>query len=147
MEKVGFDEALSRILEEDPRYTPQAYGFIREALDFTIKHFDKPMEGPGRHVSGTELLEGIRKYALKEYGPLAQTVFRHWGIRKTADFGHIVFNLVEKGVLGKTAEDRLEDFANGYPFDKAFRDPFRPRRTRTESPTPAGDAATESVAE
>lgn len=142
MKKVGFNEALNLILAEDPRYQPYAYHFIREALDFSIKHFAKPLDGPGRHVSGTELLEGIRRFALQEYGPMAMTVLRHWGINETADFGHLVFNLVEKGVLGKTEEDTLEDFLDGYDFDDVFRKPFRPQAS-----TPAEQPALQDPAE
>ncbi|MBN1268340.1 MAG: hypothetical protein JXB04_02035 [Kiritimatiellae bacterium] len=127
MRKPSFEDAVQQILSEDPRYTEQAYLFVREALDFTIKLLAKPAEGPGRHVSGAELLEGIRQHALKEFGPLARTVLGRWGIQRTEDFGEIVFHLVEKGVLGKTDEDRREDFAGGYDFDTAFRRPFLPR--------------------
>ena len=126
MKKVGYNEALGQILKEDSRYDVHCYHFIKESLDFTIKDFAKPPEGPGRHVSGAELLEGIRKFALQEFGPLARTVLSHWGIHETQDFGHVVFNLVEKGLLGKTEDDNLEDFADGYDFDEAFRTPFLP---------------------
>ena len=128
MKKVDFNEALKKLREEDPRYQVEAYHFLREGLDFTIKHFAKPVEGPGRHVSGRELLEGIRRFALQEFGPLAKSVLNHWGIAKTDDIGHLVFNLVSKGVLGKTDEDKLEDFAAGYDFDDAFLAPFRPKK-------------------
>ena len=134
MKKISFSEALSQIIDEDPRYKIEAYHFLREALEHTIMHFKKPVEGPGRHVSGTELLEGIRRFALKEFGPLTMTVLNHWGICETVDFGHLVFNLVEKGVLGKTNEDKLEDFANGYEFHRAFRGPFCPRTLRNAEP-------------
>ena len=132
MKKISFNEALTQILAEDPRFNAQAYHFIREALEHTIEHFEKPIDGPGRHVSGMELLEGIRRFAIKEFGPLSFTVLRHWGVTKTVDFGHLVFNLVDKGVLGKTEDDQLEDFANGYEFDEAFRAPFRPRVEQTQ---------------
>ena len=127
MKKLNFNEALLQILNEDPRYDEQAYHFVREALDFTIKLMEKPIEGPGRHVKGGELLEGIRQYALQEYGPMSLTVLKQWGVTRCEDFGEIVFNLVGKGVLGKTEEDRKEDFAGGYDFDVAFRKPFRAR--------------------
>lgn len=127
MKNISFQEALAQILDEDSRFDAHAYHFVREALEHTIKHFQKPLEGPGRHVSGRELLEGIRQYALQEFGPLARTVLRHWGVNQSLDFGYIVFNLVEKGVLGKTEEDKLADFANGYDFEEAFCAPFRPR--------------------
>jgi uncharacterized repeat protein (TIGR04138 family) len=134
MKKVNFEEALEQILREDPRYDEHAYLFLREALDFTIKLLKKPEEGPARHVTGAELLEGIRQYALQEYGPMARTVLGRWGIRRCEDFGEIVFNLVGKGILGRTEQDRKEDFAGGYDFEKAFSEPFRPARTRGQRP-------------
>jgi uncharacterized repeat protein (TIGR04138 family) len=126
MRKLTFSQALEQILKEDRRYDEQAYYFVREALDFTIKLLEKPPKGQGRHVSGPELLEGIRQYALQEYGPMAITVLAKWGVRCCADFGVIVFNLVNKGILGKTDQDKLEDFAGGYDFTEAFLQPFRP---------------------
>lgn len=126
MKAKSFKEALEQIAREDGRYASEAYEFLREALDFTIKLLNKPESGPARHVTGGELLEGLRQYALKEFGPMAFTVLRHWGIRCCEDFGEMVFQLVEKGVLGKTDRDRKEDFSGGYDFDQAFRQPFRP---------------------
>ncbi len=128
MRKITFEEAVELILKEDPRYAPDSYHFIREALDFTTRSLKKPVEGPGRHVTAAELLEGIRQYALKEYGPLAMTVLQTWGIRQCADFGQIVFNLVNKKFLGKTAEDSVSDFDQGYDFASAFRTPFEPEK-------------------
>jgi len=126
MEKLSFETALRMILDEDSRYDEQAYLFMREALDHTIQTLDKPVDGPGRHVSGQELLGGIRTFAVDEFGPMALTVLGKWGVHSTQDFGNIVFNLVDKGILGKTEEDSLEDFLHGYTFDEAFRNPFIP---------------------
>ena len=126
MQPTDFDEALRKILKKDPRYDAEAYRFVREALDFTIKLLKKPGSGPKRHVSGGELLDGMRQYALQEYGPLARTVLGAWGVRRCEDFGALVFNLVNAGVLGKTDEDRPEDFAGAYDFEQAFRAPFLP---------------------
>jgi uncharacterized repeat protein (TIGR04138 family) len=139
MKRIGFHEALAKILEEDRRYDEAAYCFVREALDFTIKLLKKPVEGPGRHVSGQELLDGIRQYALQEFGPMAKTVLERWGVRCCEDFGHLVFNMVEKGILGKTEQDRREDFAGGYDFESAFRKPYRAR----PRPSSAKPSATE----
>jgi uncharacterized repeat protein (TIGR04138 family) len=138
MHKHTFGEALGLILGEDPRYTADAYGFVREGLDFTIKMRNKPESGPGRHVSGQELLEGLRLLALQEFGPLACTVLKSWGVTRTEDFGEIVFNLVNKGVLGKTPEDRKEDFAGGYDFHAAFVQPFLPAASKQTAEQPAG---------
>ncbi|MDP2989261.1 MAG: hypothetical protein Q8O57_01685 [Kiritimatiellota bacterium] len=134
MRKITFEEAVAQILKEDPRYAPEAYHFIRATLDWTSRSLKKPTEGPGRHVSGAELLEGIRQYALKEYGPLAMTVLNAWGIRQCADFGQIVFNLVNKKFLGKTDNDSAHDFDRGYDFAAAFRAPFVPEQKNRSAP-------------
>jgi uncharacterized repeat protein (TIGR04138 family) len=99
-----------------------AYFFVREALDHIVRQLEAP-----RHISGQELLEGIRKYALSEFGPVTKRVLSEWGINKCIDFGHIVFNLVNEGLLGKTDEDSLDDFAEGYDFTEAFLKPFQPQ--------------------
>ena len=54
--------------------------------------------------------------------------------RKCRDFGEIVFNLVEHGILGRTENDSLEDFENGYEFATAFNEPFLPNRRKTPLP-------------
>lgn len=128
MHKVNFDEELEKILERDPRYDREAYHFVREALE----HTQKMLKGRGRsrtetrHVTGQQLLEGIRDLALRQFGPMAITVFEEWGIRRCEDFGEIVFNMVEQGLLSKTKEDSRADFQGGYDFDAAFRQPFLP---------------------
>ena len=139
MQPSNFEEALRKIRQQDPRYDEAAYGFVREALDFTIKLLKKPASGPRRHVSGGELLEGMRQYALQEYGPLTKTVLAAWGVRRCEDFGALVFNLVQAGVLGKTDEDRPEDFGGGYDFDEAFRAPFRPAERVAARPRKAAE--------
>ena len=126
MKKSGFSEAVAEIVAKDPTYRPGAYQFVREGLEFTIQLYSKPAEGPARHVSGKELLEGLRRFALQEFGPVAARVLAHWGIRRTEDFGRIVFTMVCTGILGKTDEDRIEHFADGYDFEEAFRAPFLP---------------------
>lgn len=121
-----FERIVDQIVRRDARYAPDAYHFVREALDFTTQSLKKPATGPGRHVSAAELLEGIRRFALREYGAMALTVLADWGIRRCSDFGQIVFHLVDRHVLGKTDEDSIRDFNGGYDFDTAFRAPFRP---------------------
>lgn len=139
MKKVVFQEAVEQIARNDSRYHEHAYYFLREALDFSIKAMNKPAQGPGRHVSGQELVEGIRQFALQEFGPLSKTVLARWGVHRCEDFGELVFNLVEAGVLGKTEQDRKEDFAGGYDFDAAFRKPYRPRPVEAPARLPAAE--------
>src|SRR4030095_13842294 len=107
MPKIDFAEALNQIIAEDPRYTRDAYCFLRDALDFTIKQRRKSKEISGQrtHVTGQQLLEGVRVYAVKQFGPMVTTVFSYWGVRRCEDFGHMVFNLVRGGIFGKQDND------------------------------------------
>ncbi len=126
MKNPSIDDLLELVLKDDSRYTAEAYFFVRDALDHTVRQLETP-----RHISGQELLDGIRKYALAEYGPVTKRVLSEWGITECIDFGHIVFNLVNEGLLGKTDEDSLDDFAHGYDFTDAFIRPFRPKEAAT----------------
>ena len=123
----SFQETVFEICKKDTRYNPDAYFFLVEALDVTVKDIRKNQPDHGRHVSGKELLNGIKEYALDEFGPLCFTVFSEWGLHTTQDFGEIVFNLVEAGRLGKTESDSREDFKDGYSFEEAFVRPFEPQ--------------------
>src|ERR671923_140123 len=120
MQKIGFAEALESIVANDNRYHRDAYIFLRDALDFTTKQQKKTKGTTIRHVTGPELLEGLRQYALKEFGPLVMTVFENWGIHSCEDIGNMVFNLIGAGIFGKTEEDSLEDFKNVYDFAEVF---------------------------
>ena len=111
-EKNGFVED---ILEEDPRYSIEAYSFILDTLRDVIEGLREV-----RHVTGQELSEGCRRRALELYGPLARSVLEYWGIKTTADFGEIVFNLIKAKQLTKTENDRKEDFRNVFDFEEAF---------------------------
>ena len=130
MHELSFEEAVQQILTNDSRFHREAYGFVRDALDHTKKTVGKK----SLHVSGQQLLEGIREFGLSVYGPMTVTVFEEWGIKDCKDFGEIVFNLVENGVLAKTESDRRDDFANGYDFWEAFRKPFLPAARAAKKP-------------
>ena len=136
MQKIGFAEALDSIVATDPRYHRDAYVFLRDALDFTTKQQKKAKGTTVRHVSGPELLEGVRHYALKEFGPMVVTVFDSWGIHSTEDVGHMVFNLIGAGIFGKTDEDSINDFKNVFDFDEAFVKPFAPVKVTASSTPP-----------
>lgn len=133
MQDLEFTEIVGLICKEDTRFDRKAYNFVRQALDHTVKETKRKQPeraGKSQHVTGAELLEGIRAYALDQFGPLAKTVLNRWGITRCADFGDIVFNLIEYNVFSKTENDRREDFANLYDFDDAFVKPFAPARPR-----------------
>ena len=130
MSGKNFHEVVELIRKDDPRYDAGAYVFMRQALDHTLSGIREREKITGhRHVSGQELCEGIRDYALEQYGPMARTLLQSWGINRTEDFGQIVFNLVEFGIFGKTETDSIEDFNKVYDFEKAFAAPFRPSKT------------------
>ena len=108
-------KTLQEIIKKDPRYPIDAYLFVLEAIFYTRrKHRIKA------HVTGQQLLEGIKDLALQRYGLMAKTVLEHWGITKTIDFGNIVFNMLNEKILGKTEEDKIDDFKNIYNFDDVF---------------------------
>lgn len=127
MQELNFDEVVERIVEDDPRYPDEAYGLLREALDYTQQQVHKKSRGKVRHVSGQELLDGIRECVLLQFGPMSITVLGEWGIHNTRDFGEVVFNMVENRLLAKTDEDSRTDFDKGYSFEEAFRKPFLPK--------------------
>jgi len=134
MSDKNFPEVVGEIHHNDARYGKGAYYFIREALDHTLKSAEKSNHAKGGHVSGNELLEGIREYALDRFGPMTMTLLQHWNITKCRDFGEIVFNLVEYGILGRTENDSLDDFNDGYDFKHAFIDPFMPKTKKNSLP-------------
>jgi uncharacterized repeat protein (TIGR04138 family) len=130
---------LAEIVRRDPRYPYEAYEFLFAALAYTQKLLDRVPHDvdpadvePRYHVSGRELLDGIRQYALREFGLMARTVFRLWGINRTDDIGEIVFNLVEEKLLSKTDRDRREDFHDVFDLDQALVEGFRIEFDETE---------------
>ena len=140
MHEVSFEEALVKIAAKDPRYHRDAYLFVREALDHTQKTIGKDPRGRIRHVTGQELLAGIREFALQQFGPMTKTVLEEWGIRCSQDFGEIVFNMVEVGWLAKTEKDSRADFRawlrlrRGVPQTLPARRASKPSRRLRPSP-------------
>ena len=132
---------IAKLLQEDRRYRFEAYVFIFEALHYaqdvlkmgtetpTEALPEKEPEGEGpapeRHVTGQELCEAVRRYALQRYGYMAKTVLNDWGIHGTSDFGEIVFNLIRTGQMRKTPADTRVDFNNVFDFDTALRQDFK----------------------
>ena len=114
---------------ESTRYPLDAFVFVQRGLDFTVKreHGELPDDydfedddQPSRHVSGRLLCEGLRDFALDQYGLLAGTVLRRWHVTRCEDFGQIVFAMVDAGMMHKTEEDSLEDFKDLFSFREAF---------------------------
>jgi uncharacterized repeat protein (TIGR04138 family) len=133
MQDLEFSEVVELICKEDARFDRKAYTFVRQALDHTVKEMKKrapERTARSQHVTGPELLTGVRDFALDQFGPLAKTVLNRWGITRCRDIGDIVFNLIEYNVFSKTENDRREDFADIYDFDEAFVKPFVATKAR-----------------
>jgi uncharacterized repeat protein (TIGR04138 family) len=122
----SLEERLKQVVARDGRYHINAYRFVYEALDYTVKQLEKK-----RHISGRELLEGLKNLAIEQFGGLAVMVFDVWGVRKTADFGAIVFNLVEADLMSRSEDDSREDFEGVYEFRDVFRIDAKPRSTKS----------------
>ena len=112
----SFNEVVEQIIERDPRYGKEAYIFLKEALEFTIKQKKRGKTEAGSHVNAGELLDGFRQLALKEFGPMVMTVLEYWGVRASYDVGQMVFNLIGAGVFGKTESDSVDDFDQSFGF-------------------------------
>ena len=111
---------VSQIAQEDPRYHPDAYEFVMEALSFAQKKFKRT-----RHISGHEFLEGIKGLLIKKFGPMTISVLDYWGIKKTDDFGNIVFNMEQYKIIAKDRQDQYESFKDGYDFEEVFDKGYR----------------------
>jgi uncharacterized repeat protein (TIGR04138 family) len=126
------DHPLAELLRRDRRYHRDAYFFVFEALRYAQEQLglgrplsDDP-DDEQRHVTGQQLCEAIRRYAVQQYGLMAKSVLNEWGVRSTSDFGEIVFNLIDIGQMKKTESDRREDFDAVFNFDDGLRDAFLP---------------------
>lgn len=128
------EKSLEQIVAEVADFPMEAFEFVQRGLQYTVQRIHgeekkkaaaKGEEPKSRHVSGQELCEGLREFALLQWGMLARTVLSRWNLTKTDDFGRIVFALVDNGYMSKTAEDNPEDFKNVYDFRTAFEQEYR----------------------
>ncbi len=107
MSQDAIYDLIDELRQRDPRFRREAYLFVLAALEYVVGSMPER-----RHVTGQELLAGAAVLARRNFGPLAPAVFAEWGVQSSTDFGEIVFQLVEAGVLGKRPEDSLADFAD-----------------------------------
>ena len=109
------DGIMDRIRLHEPRFQEHAYLFVLAALEYCQQKLPER-----RHISGQELAEGCRDLALERFGVMSRLVLEYWGIRQTADIGHIVFTLVDLGMLLSQPNDTREDFEGVFDFERAF---------------------------
>jgi uncharacterized repeat protein (TIGR04138 family) len=127
------DHPLADLLRRDKRYHRDVYFFVFEALRYAQEQLGLGQPSSSdiedeeqRHVTGQQLCEAIRRYAVQQYGLMAKSVLNEWGVRSTSDFGEIVFNLIDIGQMKKTEADRREDFDGVFDFDNGLQDVFQP---------------------
>ena len=116
---------LGQLLDKDKRYSREAYEFVLNAVNVLCgKRREDGAKGKDAHLSGKQLSEGMRDLLLARFGCMAIDVLEHWGIRSTADFGNIVYNLIGVSLLSASSEDRQDDFLDVYDFQEEFVKPF-----------------------
>jgi uncharacterized repeat protein (TIGR04138 family) len=129
----GQQHPIFQLLKRDNRFKLDAYQFVRDALSYA---HDELGMGPAEsedaddpqaeaHLTGQQLCEAIRLFAIEQYGLMARLVLENWGVSRTGDFGDIVYNLIEIGLMKKSEADRREDFDGVYDFAEAFDRHFR----------------------
>ncbi len=132
----GEAEAILGLANSDKRYSVEAYLFVREALawaadnqavesDSEISSGGKSPKSRCRHVTGQQLCEGIREFAQNQYGYMSKLVLNSWGLYCTADFGNVVYNMIDVGIMRKSTEDRRSHFKDVYDFEDVFELQFR----------------------
>lgn len=109
------EDLLARVADGRGRFPPPAYAFVLASLERC--QVRRPVRG---HITGGELARACRDFALEQFGLTAGPVLTHWGLRRTRDFGTIVYDLIDAGLLVSQPEDRIEDFDDVFDFAEAF---------------------------
>jgi uncharacterized repeat protein (TIGR04138 family) len=127
-ERDEVEKLLEQVIVEVGLYPRDAYIFVQDGLGYTVNKIHggrKKTPNVSRHVTGRDLCNGLREFALQRWGLMAPAVLDRWNVRRTLDFGKIVFALVDKGLMQKTEEDELDDFRDVYDFKSAFEAGYR----------------------
>ena len=135
MRDAQFLTTVEKIITRDSRFSEEAYEFISDAVLYTTRKIEEGEESK-RHITGQELLEGIKDFAISQFGPMAKDVLESWGVCDSLSIGHIVFNMVDHQLLGSTQDDSIDDFKNGFDFETSFSAAFIPASLKkTQIPT------------
>ena len=115
------EQRIAELAAKEPSFAPEAYFFVLEAVTYTGKLLRRKEKREGkaasrRHLSAWELLDGAREYAREEFGAVAGNVLAEWGITTAADFGRVVYLLIDAGELAASPEDDPRDFEIDFDF-------------------------------
>ena len=112
---------LDKIALKDGRFSPEVVKFVYEGLSYSV---EKLVNQPG-HVSGQTLCQGLKMFAIENWGRLAKLVLNDGGVKTTRDFGEIVYMMIENKWMSAQPSDTIEDFDNVYDFQTVFIDEFK----------------------
>jgi uncharacterized repeat protein (TIGR04138 family) len=126
MKDQAFLLTIQKILDKDSRFSPEAYTFINDAVVYTVSKINAEKDRKERHISGLELLEGIKDFAVSQFGPMAYEVLSSWGLNDSMSIGYVVFNMVDHQLLGKSDNDSIADFDNSFNLKEQLTKPFLP---------------------
>jgi len=119
--KEDYKQRLTEIIRLDGRYEREAYNFVLMSINFSITVIVRR-----NTITAKELLDGMRIYSLEKFGPMSRMVMEHWGVFSCKDFGEIVLNLINKGIVEGAIEHVVEEFEEvGFDFTEAFEEPYR----------------------
>lgn len=117
-------KTVEQLADDSGKFPADAFHFVREGLQFTLERMAGDGQSCQQHISGEDLCWGLRDYALKRWGLLAPAVLQSWNVKRTEDFGKIVFAMVETGWMAKNDSDTIDDFNRVYDFEAAFEGEF-----------------------
>ena len=132
--KDNFKSTIHKIVENDPRYSVEAYEFISEAVNYTARKLNRRTRDSNPHINGKELLEGIRDFAIEQFGPMAGLVLKNWGLFTSEDIGNVVFKMVNEKLLRADERDSIDDFKDIFDFKEALSSPFIPTKPAVDNP-------------
>ncbi len=123
-----FQETVEQFLIEDPRYPLDAYFFVRDGFEYAVRRFQEEQASLGKNakntLSGAELSNGLKEFALDEFGPMAAFTLGEWNIFSTSDFGELVYNLIKMKLFSQNKGDKREDFDNLFDLQAELRRPY-----------------------
>ena len=119
---------IEELAHRDPRYAPEAYQFVFDALDYASRRASRAQAGAvadEEHISVPDFIRGARELALRDFGMMAPAVFRAWGVRRSDDLGEIVFNLIGAGLMDPAAADDRGAFHDACDLETGLVDGYR----------------------
>ena len=124
-------DIIRKICEEDDTFPPMAYCFVRDSVHKALDNIVKAKrhnifaDDDPPDIKGADLCRFFRDTLINRFGPSAIDVLDTWNIKRTSDFGKIIYQLIDVKILGKSENDSIEDFDDVYDFTEAFAMPFK----------------------